>query len=214
MTPHLDWTWLGRRPYAPVHERQREIRSAILAGTGDPTLLLVEHDPVITLGLRGGEADLALPRDVLRERGVDVVSVERGGLATYHGPGQLVGYPVVPVERFGLTVPSFVATLEQVILDYLADLGLQGRRRQAFPGVWVGRSKVAAIGLHLHHGVSIHGFALNLTVRPADFDCIVPCGITPPDGAVSSVAALAGDAPAPAAAAPVIARMVCRALVE
>lgn len=214
MAPHLDWTWLGRRPYAPVHARQLRIRRGILDGTRRPTLLLVEHDPVVTLGRRGGDADLALPRDVLSERGVDVVSVQRGGLATYHGPGQLVGYPVIPLESFGLKVPTFVALIEQVILDYLAGLGLKGRRRDAYPGVWVGRSKVAAIGLHIHRGVSIHGFALNLTVRPQDFSCIVPCGIAPRDGTVSSVAAIAGAADEPAAAAPVIARMFSSALVE
>ncbi len=214
MTPPLPWSWLGRQPYAPVHERQLQLRRAILAGHGEPTLLLVEHEPVVTLGRRGSDADLALSRGALRDGGVDVVSVERGGLATYHGPGQLVGYPVIPLASFGLTVPAFVHRLEAALIEFVGGLGVVGHRREGWPGVWVGRTKIAAIGLHIHRGVSIHGFALNLTLRPAVYGCIVPCGIPAELGSVSSVAELAGAAPEPGDAASEVARIVVRTLVE
>lgn len=214
MTSLLQWSWLGRQPYTPVHERQLQLRTEILAGRAEPTLLLVEHEPVVTLGRRASDADLALSRRALLEGGVQVVSVERGGLATYHGPGQLVGYPVIPLARFGLTVPGFVHRLEAALIEYVGGLGVVGQRREGFPGVWVGRTKIAAIGLHIHRGVNIHGFALNLTLRPEVYGCIVPCGITAEQGAVSSVAELAGTAPGPETAAPEVARIVARILVE
>jgi len=214
VTTSLQWTWLGRQPYAPVYARQLRLRQEILAGDRDPTMLLVEHDPVVTLGRRGGDADLALPRGTLRVQGVEVVSIERGGLATYHGPGQLVGYPVIPLARFGLTVPSFVALIEGVLIEYVERLGIAGHRREGYPGVWVGAAKVAAIGLHIHRGVSIHGFALNLTLQPSAYDCIVPCGIPAQEGTVTSLAALAGSAPAPETAAPEVAQLFMQNLLE
>ena len=191
---------------------QLDIREAILAGRGEPSLLMVEHEPVITLGRRGG--DLALPRDDLARRGVDVVDVERGGLATYHGPGQLVGYPILPLARFCLTVPEFVALLEEVMIGHAASLGLDAHRREGWPGVWVGRIKIGAVGLHLHRGVSIHGFALNLTTDPAAYRQLVPCGIGPRQGAVGTIEQLAGRAEPPEEAAPAVAERLLGALVR
>jgi len=207
--PGIRWTWLGRAAYEPVHRKQLQLRQAILAGEGEPTLLLVEHEPVITLGRRGGE--LAIDADALRARGVAVQRVERGGLATYHGPGQLVGYPVVPLERFGLTVPRLVWAMERALIEYAGDRGLDAGRRDGYPGVWCGDRKIGAIGLHVHRGVSIHGFALNLTVDPAAYRWIVPCGIEPSVGKVSSIAEILGHADSPEAAAPEMAdRLVHR----
>jgi len=188
---------------------QLRLREAILAGTGESTLLLVEHDPVITLGRRGGE--LAIGVDRLRERGVGVHQVERGGLATYHGPGQLVGYPILPLARFGVTIPELVEAVEAVLIGYARDRGLVAGRRQGLPGVWCGERKIGAIGLHVHRGVSIHGFALNLTVDTSAYRWIVPCGIEPAQGSVSSIAELHGHADPPEVAAPEVAdRLVTR----
>lgn len=207
----LHWKWLGRRPYDPVHRMQLQLREAILRGEAEPTLLLVEHEPVITLGRRGG--DLALGADALRAQGVAVREVERGGLATYHGPGQLVGYPVLPLARFGLSVPRLVRALEAALIGYAGDRGLDAARREGLPGVWCGDRKIGAIGLHVHRGVSIHGFALNLTVDTAAYRWIVPCGIDPAEGRVSSVAELLGQADPPEIAASEVAeRLVHRIL--
>jgi len=210
----LRWQWLGRQPYRPVLARQHALRDGILAGTAEPTLLLVEHEPVITLGRRGSRADLVAPPASLAARGIGVEAVERGGLATYHGPGQLVGYPILAPSRFRLTVPAFVELLEDVLISHLERYGLRGERRDGFPGVWCGAAKVAAIGLHLHRGVSIHGFALNLCPELAHYDWIVPCGIRPAQGAVSSVAQLTGNAPPPAQAAPQIGDCLVRRLIR
>ncbi|MDP7111337.1 MAG: hypothetical protein QGH45_05215, partial [Myxococcota bacterium] len=120
----IHWEWLGRRPYADVHSLQLQLRDELLAGRGRPTLLMVEHEPVVTLGRRAGDDALIAPADLLAAQGIDVVRVERGGQATYHGPGQLVGYPILPLPRFGLDVPTFVAHMEGAMADVASDLGL------------------------------------------------------------------------------------------
>ncbi len=208
----MDWEWLGRQPYRPVHRRQLEIRRRLIAGEGQPALLLVEHEPVVTLGRRAGDEALNAPRDHLLSRGVAVEAIERGGLATYHGPGQLVGYPILSLPDHQLTVPAYVALLEDTLITYAGSLGLAANRRKQFPGVWVGRTKIGAIGLHLHRDVSIHGFAFNLTIDPSSYRWILPCGIRPQDGTVSSVKALLGGAPSPEDAAPEVARLLLERL--
>ncbi len=203
--PDLTWEWLGRQPYRPTWERQKALREAILAGTGEPRLWLLEHDPVVTLGRRAAGDAVAVPRALLSQRGVELVAIDRGGQATYHGPGQLVGYVILPLPRFGLTVPRLVDHLEGAVIDFVARRGVVAGRRGGYPGVWVGRRKIAAIGLHLHRLVTIHGFALNLDPDLTPYSYIVPCGIRPEDGAVSSLRELVGEAPTPAQAAPEIA---------
>jgi len=185
-----------------VHALQLQLRAELLAGTGRPTLLLVEHEPVITLGRRSADDALTAPAERLAARGIGVVRIERGGLATYHGPGQLVGYPVLPLPRFGLDVPTFVHHLEGTMADVVGELGLDAGRRPGYPGLWVGRAKIGAVGVHVHRQVSIHGFALNLDPDLSVYDLFLPCGIQPEEGAISSVARLAGSAPSPADLAP------------
>lgn len=202
----MDWRWLGRRPYGEVHALQLQLRDELLGGGGRPTLLLVEHDPVVTLGRRTGGDAFTSGEAGLARRGIELVRVERGGQATYHGPGQLVGYPILPLPRFGLDVPTFVAHLEGTMVDTARDLGLSAGRREGFPGAWVGRAKIGAVGIHLRRLVSIHGFALNLDVDLRVYELFLPCGITPEQGAVSSVARLAGAAPSPREVAPAVAR--------
>jgi len=201
----LTWEWLGRQPYRPVYAQQLALREQILAGVGEPRLWLLEHEPVVTLGRRTADDALTMPVEWMQRHGVELVEIERGGAATYHGPGQLVGYVILPVDRFGLTVPRLVAHLEGCVIDFAARRGVGAGRRDGFPGVWVQRSKIAAVGLHLHRLVTIHGFAFNLTVDLTPYSYIVPCGITPDQGRVSSLAELGVDAPSPEQAAPEIA---------
>ena len=159
----------------------------MVAGRAPEALWLLEHDPVITTGRR--------PVEQLPDVGIDVVRTERGGLATWHGPGQLVGYFIVDVARRGLGVKRTIHGVEEGILQWLQEKDLPAARRSGFPGVWVGRDKVAAVGMHFRRGVSMHGFALNLTPDLSSYRHIVPCGIQ--DGGVTSVQQLLGESSTP-----------------
>ncbi|MEE9285784.1 MAG: lipoyl(octanoyl) transferase LipB, partial [Dehalococcoidia bacterium] len=167
-----------------------QIREARLSGRAPDTLLLLEHPPTITFGRRSGAGEMLMPREELVRQGFEFHEIERGGKATYHGPGQLVGYPIVSLRELGLDVPRFVRLLEQTLMDYLAGVGLSAQRRPGFPGVWVGGRKIGAVGVHLKRWVSIHGFALNLCPDLKHFEAIVPCGIE--DAEVTSVEAQQG----------------------
>jgi lipoyl(octanoyl) transferase len=196
--------WLGRLPYLWALALQRARRDAIVAGTAPEELWLLEHDAVVTVGRR---AVAGLGDEVA---GIPVVHTERGGLATWHGPGQLVGYLLADAGARRWSVRGTVTALEEGILAWLAERGVAGGRRADARGVWVGSDKICAIGLHVRRGVTMHGFALNLTNGPEGFDAIVPCGIT--DGGVTSLARLEGAAPAPREAAPSVGRAVLAAL--
>ncbi|MEA3075449.1 MAG: lipoyl synthase [Actinomycetota bacterium] len=173
--------WLGRVRYADAHALQR----ALFQHATDDHLLLLEHPHVYTLGVRADPAHVLVdPASV----GAEMVKTDRGGDVTYHGPGQLVGYPIVSVPMGPEATPNYVAAVEQLVIDVLADLGLPGAGRLAgYPGVWVGDRKICAIGVRLTRGRSMHGFALNVDPDLSMFDHIVPCGIA--DKAVTSLAA-------------------------
>ena len=183
---------LGRMEYGAALALQRALRERRIAGEAPDTLLMVEHPPVVTLGRRAAKADLLLSRELLQAQGVAVFDVERGGRATYHGPGQIVAYPIISLRERGLSVPRYVAALEEAVIAYLATLGLEAARRAGYPGVWVRGRKIAAIGVHLRQWVSMHGVALNVSTDLAQYAAIVPCGIT--DAEVTSVAAEMGAA--------------------
>ncbi len=170
---------LGRRHYADALAIQTARRDAVLAGAEDH-LLLVEHWPVITLGRRGDE------RHVLTAS-APVVRVNRGGDVTYHGPGQLVGYPIVDLTRRGADVHAYLRDLEAVVIDVAAEFGVVATRRPGFTGVWVGNDKLAAIGVGIRRWVTMHGFALNVADLRAPFSAIVPCGLV--GAGVTSLAA-------------------------
>jgi lipoate-protein ligase B len=184
--------WLGLVPYAEALRFQNLRREAVLAGHSPEAFWLLEHPSVVTLGRRGGEVPEAA---WLHERGTALHRTDRGGLATWHGPGQLVGYLIVDSRRHGLRIPAFVAAVEDGIIAALAGLGIVAGRRAGYPGVWAGNRKLAAIGLHFRDRVSMHGFALNLRPDLTAFSWIVPCGIT--DGGVSSVLKETGRSPSP-----------------
>jgi lipoyl(octanoyl) transferase len=181
--------WLGRVPYAEGLRLQREAADALLAG-GDESLLLLEHEPVFTLGRNASRADVLLSDGELERRGIEVFETDRGGKVTYHGPGQLVGYPITRLDPERRDVKKYVTGLEETLILALADLGV-GAERSPLPervtSVWVGNDKIAAIGVHVARDVTTHGFALNVTNEPmTGFAGIVPCGIV--DGGVTSIA--------------------------
>jgi lipoate-protein ligase B len=168
---------LGRVPYEEGVAIQEQLRARVQAGELAETMLLLEHDPVYTLGRRSDAGDLPMGEEWCRAQGIDVVKTPRGGKLTYHGPGQLVGYPIMRVGD----VPAFVADMERAIVDALGETGLEARPRSAegrdYTGVWVGERKIASIGVHISRGVSAHGFAVNVTNDLAPFSWVVACGL-------------------------------------
>jgi lipoyl(octanoyl) transferase len=189
----LDWSWLGRLGYAAAVELMEARRARVLGGeAAAEAILLCEHDPVITLGRGADRSNILWSRDALEARGVAVVESSRGGDVTYHGPGQLMVYPVVRLRR-GLV--SFLETVAGVLADVAAELGVPGatwRRQPA--GLWLGDRKLAACGLHVRRGVVVHGFAFDVCTPPEAWRAIVPCGLG--SGITVSVAeALGGAAP-------------------
>jgi len=179
---------LGQRGYAEVLELQRRLCRQRIAGESDEdVLLLVEHDPVVTLG-RGTRAEsLPLPRAELERRGVEVFEVERGGDVTFHGPGQLVGYPVVDLRQHREDLHWYLRRLEAGLISALGRLGVEAGPNPGLTGVWTGGRKIASIGIHVKQWVTFHGFALNVSTDLSYFDLIVPCGIK--DVTMTSVAA-------------------------
>ena len=179
MTPPLVVVDLGRRSYAPVLELQRALCKARVEGRlTEDLLLLVEHDPVMTLGRSTKPASLPIPPDQLPARGVEVFEIERGGDVTFHGPGQLVGYPILDLQQLKPDLHWYLRELEGALIDALATFGVPGARSAGQTGVWVGPRKIASIGVHVKKWVTLHGFALNVTTDLKYFDLIVPCGIT------------------------------------
>jgi lipoyl(octanoyl) transferase len=176
---------LGTVAYADALELQLAERARVQAGEADGVLLLLEHPAVYTLGRRSGPGDLPMGEAWYRAQGIDVVRTDRGGKLTYHGPGQLVGYPIVRVER----IPDHVCAMETAIVAALAEQGIEARGRDAegaqYTGVWVGERKIASIGIHVSRGVSIHGFAVNVDNDLQPFEWAVACGL--PDTQMTSV---------------------------
>jgi lipoate-protein ligase B len=165
---------LGTIPYREGVELQEHVRARRQAGEIPDVLLVLEHPPVYTKGKRTTPADLPMEADWYRAQGIDVCETDRGGRVTYHGPGQLVAYPIMAIER----VADFVHTMEGAIVAALADEGIEGRVRDApFTGVWVGDAKIASIGVRVSDGVTTHGLAVNVDNDLQPFEWIVPCGI-------------------------------------
>ena len=202
--------WLDRVAYLPAQRLQSVLAAERLRGEGSDTLLLLEHPPTYTLGRAAPASQLLWSPGECARRGIEIVRADRGGGATYHGPGQLVGYAIVDLRGRGLGVRAFVAALEQAMIDLLALLGVRGERVPGRPGVWVGGAKVAAIGLRCRRGVSTHGFALNVAPDLASYAGIVPCGL--PDAAVTSLRELVRRPPTVAELVPLAAACVASAL--
>ena len=178
---------LGRMSYARALEMQAECVAARKRGEIPDQLLLVEHAHVITLGRNGRMENLLAGEDVLERNGIAFHSTDRGGDITYHGPGQLVGYPIVDLREWKRDVGAYVRAIEQVLIDTVGEYGIRAERVGGCTGVWVEGAKVAAIGVHISRWVTSHGFALNVNTDLSYFQYIVPCGLTKP---VTSMAAL------------------------
>ena len=168
---------LGRVPYARGLELQEQLVAERQAGRIPDQLLLLEHDPVFTLGRNARSENVLFPAEALRERGFEVFETGRGGDVTYHGPGQAVGYPILDLAHDRRDVHRYVRDLEQVMIRTCADYGLEASRVQGLTGTWLGDEKIGAIGVRIARWVTSHGFAFNVGTDLSAFDLIVPCGI-------------------------------------
>ncbi len=187
----FDW---GRTHYEAAHRRQEAWVARRITGEVGDTLIFTEHEPVFTLGLRGGaENHLVWNQAKLAQEGVAVAKTNRGGDITYHGPGQIVGYPIVSLAT-RRDLHAYLRFLEQVLINSVGALGLAASRREGLTGIWLGQRKVAAIGVAVKRWVTYHGFALNVNANLAHFQGIVPCGISTADGTVTSLQAELGHA--------------------
>jgi lipoyl(octanoyl) transferase len=182
---------LGARPYREVWELQHRLHEGVADGRELDTWIVVEHTPVVTLGRQAKRENVFFSAGELARRGIDLVEIERGGDVTYHGPGQLVVYPIRKLERFREVVP-LVRSLEAAVIDACARFGVPGERWSGHAGVWVGRNQICAIGLAIQRMVSLHGIALNVSTELAYNRLIVPCGL--PDRGITSLSAEAGRA--------------------
>lgn len=170
---------LGRCDYKKAWDIQRDILEQRQKGQIGDTLILVEHPPVITLGRNAVESNVVVPEKYLEANGIGVYNIERGGDVTYHGPGQIVGYPIVSLREKGIGIREFVERLEETFIRLLKEnYGIESGLNLEFPGVWVGDSKITAIGLAVKRGVTMHGFAFNVNTNLEHFRLIVPCGLS------------------------------------
>ena len=194
----LIYSYLGLKSYESALRIQRRLLEEVIAadgqvGAGRAYLLVLQHDPpVITAGRSAGDGHILASADRLVREGIELYHADRGGDVTYHGPGQLVGYPIVRLARGGRTVRGYVANLEEVLISLLDRFGIVARRREGLTGVWVADEKIAAIGVAVKRWVAWHGFALNVSTNLSHFDLIVPCGLA--GCKVTSMEKLLGEA--------------------
>lgn len=174
----IDIVDLGRTGYEECLLTQRRVFAGRRAGEYGDTLLLTEHDHVYTIGKSGDENHLLAGEEELRAAGAGVFNTDRGGDITYHGPGQLVGYPIIDLDGRDPDIHRYLRDLEEVIIRAIAEYGIAGRREPGYTGVWAGEEKIAAIGIRVAGWITMHGFALNVNTDLSYFDRIIPCGIT------------------------------------
>jgi lipoate-protein ligase B len=181
---------LGRMDYDEAYELQVNLQKAQIAGALGPVVLTVEHPPTITIGRRGDSQEVVAPEAVLKARGVVIRETDRGGQVTYHGPGQIVCYPLVYVEKLGLH--EYMRLMEEAVIRTIAQWDLNGYRVEGRTGVWVGKEKICAMGIRVRKWWTLHGLALNVTTDLNHFGLIIPCGIR--DRGVASMQKLLGPA--------------------
>jgi lipoyl(octanoyl) transferase len=205
--------WLVRAglvPYRLAWAWQRELVERRVAGDIPDTVLLLEHPDVYTIGKRGADGDVLVTDDWLRAQGAEVVRTDRGGQATYHGPGQLVGYPITKLDR-SMGVWPFLRRVEDAMVDVAAGFGLEARGESGLmTGVWVGDAKLVAIGMRVSRDVTSHGFALNCSTDLSKFNAIIPCGM--PEKAACSLSSLLGTSIAVEQALPLVERQLAERL--
>ncbi len=171
------WVDCGLFGYKQAHELQTQLVEQCRQ-TEDEYYLFLEHPPVFTLGKRGGRAHLGVSEQFLQDRGIDLVHIERGGDITYHGPGQIIVYPIFHLRRKKIAVTEYVKLLEEIMLRTAAEAGIQAGRDAKNHGIWVGQKKLGSIGIAIRHGVTFHGLGLNVSTNLTHFDWINPCGLT------------------------------------
>lgn len=186
------WEDLGRIEYGAAWDLQRELVSSRKQGLIEDRLLFAEHPHVITMGRSSRREHLLVPREQLERLGVALWETDRGGDITYHGPGQVVGYPIVDLREWKRDVVAYLRALEQVLIDAAGEFGIAAERLPGCSGVWVRGAKLAALGVHVSRWVTSHGFALNVTTDLRYFGYIIPCGLAKP---VTSIEQLLGEAP-------------------
>ena len=177
MLKQVQHTFLGLTDYKSVWEYQHKLFELRLTDSSSDILLLNEHHHVYTLGKSSDDDHLLSNDEALKARGAEVYHIDRGGDVTYHGPGQLVGYPILNLASYYEDVHRYLRDLEEVLIRTLAEYGINARRENDFTGVWVGGEKIAAIGVKVSHWITMHGFALNVNTDLSYFDAIIPCGI-------------------------------------
>ena len=182
---------MGMLPFAAAWDRQRALAERRKAGQFPDQLLIVEHPPVITMGRNGHDENLLEPPERLAGLGIGFERTDRGGDVTFHGPGQIVGYPILDLREWKRDVGAYLRALEQLLIDTLADFGLVAQRWPGKTGVWIDGRKVAAMGVHLSRWVTTHGFALNLDTDLSYFRHIVPCGLALPVTSMRAEGAMA-----------------------
>ncbi len=168
---------LGQKDYKEVWDLQKIIHQKRVEKEITDTLLLVEHNPVITMGKSGKQNNLLIPFKLLEEKGIAYYQIERGGDVTYHGPGQVVGYPIINIKEGLIGIRPFIERLENVIIATLVEFGIKGEKKEKMIGVWTETGKICSIGVAVKRWVSFHGFAFNVNTNLKHFDLIVPCGL-------------------------------------
>jgi len=170
----MKFRWLGRISYSEGLGLQQDLVDAHLAGTGEDTILLLEHDPVYTIGRTRDRTSLRDPDSLP----FPVIETNRGGQATFHGPGQLVGYLILDLTRYGKDLHFYLREIESFLIDFVADFGINSHRRDGLTGVWTEDRKMASIGVGVRKWISMHGFGLNVTSDLSGYEAITPCGIS------------------------------------
>ena len=169
----IQYFWLKRQPYRLIWELQKQLHSKRVSGEIPDVVLFLEHDHVYTFG-KNADKDLLLDS---KPHDADVVQIDRGGQVTYHGPGQLVGYPIIDLHKYRMSISWYMRSLEGVIISCLKQLGLESSRKENLPGVWIDDEKICAMGVRISRWITMHGFALNLAPNMKYFDGMIPCGI-------------------------------------
>ncbi len=181
---------LGVVDYGEAYNLQKQLLEEHIQGKGRDSLLLLQHNPVITIGRSGSRDNILIPESALTAAGIETCEIDRGGDVTYHGPGQLTGYPIINLRHFRKDVHWYLRQLEETIIKVLAEYSITGERMEGYTGVWVGNEKVAAIGVGIRRWITYHGFAFNVYPDMSHFQMIRPCGIT--DKGVTSLEKLLG----------------------
>ncbi len=187
----LDIYDLGTVPYEKALEYQENLLARRIAEQTRDSLILLEHPPTITTGRKGNTENLLVREEYLKKHGISLIHASRGGDITFHGPGQIVGYPILNLKNHGMDIRKHLRMIEEMIIQTLSDFEIEGRRIEGVTGVWVKRSKIASIGIAIRKWVTYHGFALNVSTNLDYFDLILSCGIT--DVRITSIGSWLGN---------------------